>query len=78
MFRYESVRWVGQIAPCPILFIHGERDPYLPLDDLDALIAAANEPKEIWRVPEAGHRTVDQVHPDEYRRRIVEFFERNL
>ncbi|MGB9777757.1 MAG: alpha/beta hydrolase, partial [Anaerolineae bacterium] len=29
--RYEPVRWVGKIAPRPILFIHGDLDPYLLL-----------------------------------------------
>jgi len=77
-FRYEPIRWVGRIAPRPILFIHGERDPYIPPADFDALVAAANEPKEIWRVPEAGHRTVDQVYPEEYRRRVVAFFDQYL
>jgi uncharacterized protein len=77
-FRYEPVRCVGRIAPRPILFIHGERDPYLPPADFDALVAAANEPKQVWRVSEAGHRTVDQVYPEEYRRRVVTFFEQHL
>jgi len=77
-FRYEPVRWVGRIAPRPILFIHGGRDPYIPPADFDALVAAANEPKQVWRVPEAGHRTVDQVYPDEYRRRVVAFLEQHL
>lgn len=73
LFRYEPIRWVGKIAPRPILFIHGERDQYLP--DFDALVAAAGQPKQVWRVPEAGHRTVDQLYPAEYRRRVVAFFD---
>ena len=78
LFRYEPVRWVGQIAPRPILFIHGDLDRYTPPADLDALVAAAGQPKEMWRVPEAGHRTVDQLDPQEYRRRVVAFFSRYL
>jgi uncharacterized protein len=77
-FRYEPLRWVGQIAPRPILFIQGGRDPYVPPVDFDALVAAANEPKQVWCVPEAGHRTADQLYPDEYRRRVVTFFEEHL
>jgi len=73
LFRYEPICWVGKIAPRPILFIHGERDQYVP--DFDALVAAAGLPKQVWRVPEAGHRTVDQLYPDEYRRRVVAFFD---
>jgi pimeloyl-ACP methyl ester carboxylesterase len=76
--------WWIPAAPTPTLPClatregHGERDPYIPPADSDALVAAANEPKEIWRVPEAGHRMVDQVYPEEYRRRVVAFFEQHL
>jgi len=77
-FRYEPLRWVGQIAPRPILFIHGGRDQYVPPRDFEALVAVAGPTAEVWRVPEAGHRTVDQLHPEAYRRRIVTFFERCL
>jgi fermentation-respiration switch protein FrsA (DUF1100 family) len=76
LFCYESVRWVGKIAPRPIFFIHGEQDQYLP--DFDELYAAANQPKEAWRVAEAGHTTVGQFFPEEHERRIVEFFARHL
>jgi fermentation-respiration switch protein FrsA (DUF1100 family) len=76
LFYYEPVRQVGKIAPRPILFIRGERDQYVPPADFEALLAAAGEPKEVWRVPEAGHRTVDEVYPEEYRRRVVGFLEK--
>jgi len=78
LFRCDSIQWVGQIAPSPILFIHGDHDPYIPPADFDALVAAAQSPKEVWRVPEAGHRTADQLYPDEYRRRVVAFFDKHL
>jgi fermentation-respiration switch protein FrsA (DUF1100 family) len=78
LFRYEPARWVGQIAPRPILLIHGDRDPFTTPAEFDALVAAAGQPKEIWRVPEAGHREVDQHYPDEYRQRVVAFFRQYL
>lgn len=77
-FRYEPIRWVGRIAPRPILFIQGGRDQYVPSDDFAALCRAAGATAETWVVPEAGHRTADQLYPEEYRRRVVEFFERHL
>lgn len=76
LFRYEPVRWVGKIAPRPIFFIHGELDQYLP--DFDDLYAAAGEPKEVWRLPEVGHTKASEVYPEEFRRRVVEFFSRTL
>ena len=76
LFRYEPVRWVGRIAPRPILFIHGELDQYLP--DFDDLVAAAGPTAEVWRVPNAGHTKVSEVLHDEYPRRVIAFFERHL
>ena len=76
LFRYEAVRWVGRISPRPILFIHGGQDQYLP--DFDALYAAARLPKEVWRVPEAGHTKVSEVLPEEYRQRVIAFFDQHL
>jgi uncharacterized protein len=76
LFRYEPIRWVGKIAPRPILFIHGELDQYLP--DFDELYAAAGEPKEAWRLPGVGHTKASEVYPEEFRRRVIGFFDRNL
>ena len=78
LFRYEPVRSVGRISPRPLLLIHGDRDPYVRPAEFEALLAAARPPVEVWRVPEAGHRTVDQLYPEEWRRRVVGFFDRYL
>ena len=76
LFHFEPVRWVGKIAPCPILFVHGEQDQYIP--NFDELYAAAGEPKQAWRVPGVGHTKVSEACPDEFYRRVVGFFEENL
>ena len=76
LFRYEPLRWVGKIAPRPIFFIHGELDLFLP--DFDELVAAAGEPKEVWRLPGVEHTKASEIYPDEFYRRVIGFFERNL
>ena len=76
LFLYEPIRWVGKITPRPILFIHGDLDQYLP--DFDELYAAAKMPKQLWRLPDAGHTTASQLYPEEHSRRVVEFFNRYL
>jgi pimeloyl-ACP methyl ester carboxylesterase len=78
LLRYEPLYLAGRVAPRPVLFIHGGRDPYIPAAEFAALVAAAGPGAEVWRVPEAGHRTTDEVYPDEYRRRVVDFFQRHL
>jgi fermentation-respiration switch protein FrsA (DUF1100 family) len=69
---------VGQIAPRPVLFIHGEDDPFVPPPDQDALYAACGQPKQLWRVPGAGHREAYDLHPEEYIERVMLFFRAGL
>ena len=76
LFHYEAVRWVGKIAPRPIFFIHGEMDQYLP--DFDELYASASEPKDAWRLPGVGHTKVSEIYPEEFRSRVIDFFDLNL
>jgi fermentation-respiration switch protein FrsA (DUF1100 family) len=76
LFRYEPIRWVGKIAPRPVFFVHGEKDKYL--HDFDELYAAASEPKEAWRLPGVEHTKASEVYPEEFYRRVIEFFDRNL
>lgn len=76
IFIYEPVRWVGKITPRPVFFIHGDQDRLCA--DFDDLYAAANPPKELWRLPEAGHTTASQLYPEEYSRRVIDFFTRYL
>jgi uncharacterized protein len=76
LFTYEPVRWVGKISPRPILFIHGDHDLFCA--DFDDLYAAAKQPKELWRLPDAGHTTASQLYPEEHTRRVIDFFNRYL
>ena len=75
LFDYEPVRWVGKIAPRPLMIIHGELDQYCP--DFEDLLAAAH-PTEVWRLPNVGHVQASQVYPEEYRSRVVAFLNRHL
>jgi len=74
----NPLRWAGGIAPRPVLFIHGERDPLVPIAEVEAMLARCGEPKELWRVREAGHRDIHERQPEEYRRRVIDFFSRAL
>jgi len=74
----DPVRWIDQVAPRPILLLYGERDPFTPRSEVDRLYRRAGAPKELWRVPDAAHREIQTLHPDEYRQRLTRFFEDNL
>lgn len=47
---------VGRVAPVPLLLVHGDRDPYFPLEHPRALLAAAAPgAAELWEVAGMGH-----------------------
>jgi len=45
----------AKIAPTPLLVVHGDRDPFFPVDHAQDIYAAAGEPKELWIEPGFGH-----------------------
>jgi pimeloyl-ACP methyl ester carboxylesterase len=62
----------------PLLLIHGGADTYIKPEMARALFEVAGPPKEFWLVPEAKHNLAFHVAGDEYRRRVLEFFDRHL
>ena len=62
----------------PILFIHGERDSQIPVENSKLLYEAANQPKELWIIKEADHGESHYLQGKEYERRVLEFFDRYL
>jgi fermentation-respiration switch protein FrsA (DUF1100 family) len=68
----------ARIAPRAVFFIYGEDG-----QEIEAMLnvpyhAAAGEPKEIWEVPGAGHTAGIGARPEEYARRVIAFFDREL
>ncbi|MFF2330123.1 MULTISPECIES: alpha/beta hydrolase [unclassified Streptomyces] len=45
----------GLIAPAPLLIVHGDQDPYFPLDHPRMLAAAAGDGAELWLERGMGH-----------------------
>ncbi|HIY40702.1 MAG TPA: alpha/beta fold hydrolase [Candidatus Nocardiopsis merdipullorum] len=45
----------GDIAPTPLLVVHGEADDYFPTWHATDVHDAAQEPRELWIVPGMGH-----------------------
>ncbi len=78
LFEADPIRWIDRVAPRPILLIYGERDPFAPRVEVELLYRRAGEPKDIWRVPDAVHREIQTLRPDEYRQRLTRFFADNL
>ena len=74
--QISSVTDIGRIGPRPLLLIYGENEA--ERGGAELLYNAAQQPKELWIVPGAGHGGYIGVAPQEYERRVVTFFDKAL
>ena len=69
---------MAQFAPRPLLMIHGGADNYIKPAMAEALFELARMPKEFWLVEKAKHNQAFHLAADEYKKRVLEFFDRHL
>jgi fermentation-respiration switch protein FrsA (DUF1100 family) len=76
--RFDALESIDAYGGRSVAFVHGEDDPVLPAsyatDLRDRAVAAGATSPEAWIVPGAGHTEAVYVAPDDYARRVVEFF----
>jgi fermentation-respiration switch protein FrsA (DUF1100 family) len=71
--RYSANRHIRQLAPIPLLFLHGDRDALISWQHSQRLFEAALPPKQIRIVPGAEHvRALDEQAT---RQEVLRFFE---
>ena len=56
MLSCAPVDVVGELAPTPLLIVHGDRDDTVPVQEAYRLYEAAAEPKELFIVEGGGHK----------------------
>ncbi len=71
-------RALPRLAPRPLLMIHGGADTYIKPDMARTIYSYAGPPKELWLVPGAKHNQALQLAGEEYRRRVLNFFDEHL
>lgn len=71
--QLRPVDVIGRVTPRPILITHGELDEIVPVRHAHFLFKAAEEPKELWVVPEAHHVGARDLDPDTYFSRVERF-----
>ncbi len=71
--RFESIARIAAVAT-PLLIVHGERDRVVPVRFGKRLFAAADEPKELCLLPEAGH---DDLYSHGAGEAVADFLERH-
>jgi fermentation-respiration switch protein FrsA (DUF1100 family) len=73
--QVEPLRDITHIAPRPILIIHGGKDSIVDPNDATLLYTAAQEPKELWVLPDADHCGAYFEDRQAYVKRITDYFD---
>lgn len=76
--RPSPIEAVGEIAPRPLLLMHGTADEVIPLDHSERLLAAAGGSTELWIVEGGEHAALFNRDPVGYETRIRDFLLRAL
>lgn len=74
-WNFKEASAIKQVAKChkPMLFIHGDKDDFVPTYMVHQVYEAKPQPKEIWIVPEAEHATSYLHYPEEYTCKVNTF-----
>lgn len=72
-YHVAPERAIPQIAPRPIMLIHGTRDAIIRPYHAERLHAAASEPKQIWWAQGSDHVQARFDHPGDFYPRVTEF-----
>jgi fermentation-respiration switch protein FrsA (DUF1100 family) len=68
----------AEVSPTPLFLIYAVPGQGGEAELTELFYESAREPKEIWRVPGAGHTGGIEAQPAEYERRVVGFFDEAL
>jgi fermentation-respiration switch protein FrsA (DUF1100 family) len=70
----DPIKFVAQISPRPVFFIHGDADEIVPVAMSKELYEKAKEPKKLWIVPGAGHLEAHRIANTQYETAVADFF----
>jgi|RhiMethySRZTD1v2_1073278.scaffolds.fasta_scaffold55489_3 fermentation-respiration switch protein FrsA (DUF1100 family) len=74
----DAKKWIGKLSPRPVFLMQGGADVVISTSSGQKLYDAAREPRELWFDPAIGHARFDTARPEEYERRVSQFFDRYL
>jgi uncharacterized protein len=69
--QYSPRTAVAAVSPIPLLLIHGERDAVIAPHHSQLLYDSAEQPKQYWHIPGAGH--IEALGRPQVRERLTTF-----
>lgn len=79
-WNFTEASALEQVKKCqlPMLFIHGEKDDYVPTWMVYQLYEAKPQPKELWIVPNADHATSYKLNKETYTEKVKLFTDKYI
>jgi uncharacterized protein len=78
LFTLNPEEDIAQIAPRPVMIVHGDLDVVVPVTHGERLYAAAGEPKTLHIIPGAGHAYLLASDPDFFAGEVLPFLDEHL
>ena len=72
-FHEASAEKQVRLCKNPMLFIHGDKDDFVPTWMVNRVYDAKPQPKELWIVPGAEHATSYKLYPETYTEKVRTF-----
>ncbi len=63
----------ARLVKCPALYMHGEQDPRVTIDQARNVFARLDGKKQLVIFPGAGHELLATARPEEWRREVIRF-----
>lgn len=67
---FSTAAIISRVAPAPLAAIHSTHDEFVPVADVQRILSAASDPKQLWIVDAADHRFSNNLA--EFDRRLIE------
>jgi pimeloyl-ACP methyl ester carboxylesterase len=76
--KFSPLYHIGKVSPKPIFFIHASLDNLVLAESAEKLFEKASNPKSRWLVVGASHGKCAEVGGHQYKKRVSDFFIKNL
>lgn len=76
--NYSPIHHVSDVAPTPLLLIAGGKDKNIPLEMVKRVFDKARQPKQLYVFDTAEHGMAYQEDPQEYKKIVLNFFNKTL
>ena len=78
LFAFEPIHHASRLQSKPVLFMQGGKDPNIRIAETQQMVHNAGSQASLWLVDDASHRDISDLHPQEYAKRLVDFFNSSL